>query len=99
MSLRVSAMPSDDVRFVLPSGAPVTTIDALWVSVQLPHALIPEFIRFLRVASSSLSQSDRSRATAEPTYMARKFFISDSLGAGRSRGPSATTKQERWNRR
>src|SRR5579871_5139910 len=112
MLLVVSVTPCCDVRFVFPSGPPGATMDALCAFIQSPHALSPEFVRSLRVASSSLSQFDRSRADAEPMYMARKVFIRGSIGArahqmapisdeaGASKSTSAVKKKShlRWTR-
>ena len=73
MLLRISAMPLAEIRLVLPSGAPWSTIDAWCCSTHAFHASMPAFSFASRCAGSS--DFHPSMASGEPVKMARKFFM------------------------
>lgn len=76
MLFLMSDTPFHDVRFVLPSGPPPSTMTFAWAVAQSIQAFMPWASRALRLASSSLSQPDLSRASAVPMKTAMNFFIS-----------------------
>ncbi|MEJ7731579.1 MAG: hypothetical protein WKG00_20495 [Polyangiaceae bacterium] len=67
MTFLMSLTPSGPTRFVFPSGAPFSTMEAACTVPHSIHPFMPAASRALRFSSSSWLHFDRSSAASLPT--------------------------------